>query len=173
MRALFSKPEILRSFVFGVEDSLVSTVGLVSGIAIVGSTRPVILVTGVILVFVEAFSMAVGDLLSDNAVREMRAKDEMPLRKSLTQALVMFFSYLLSGSLVLLPYLFVVPGSALPLSIIISLVLLFLLGALGANISNISIMKNGFTMTIIGGAAILIGMSAGIAVQYVTGAKIL
>lgn len=169
MWAPFSKPEILRSFVFGVEDSVVSTVGLVSGIAVVGSTRPVILITGVILVFVEAFSMATGDLLSDNAVREMRAKGEMPLAKSLAQALVMFFSYLLSGFLVLSPYVFLVPTRALVVSIIVSLAVLFALGVFGGAVSNIPVIKNGAMMAVIGGIAIVIGMSAGVAIQYLTG----
>lgn len=169
MLVFFSKPEILRSFVFGVEDSVVSTVGLVSGIAVVGSARPVILITGIILIFVEAFSMATGDLLSDNAVREMRAKEETSLGKSLAQSLVMFFSYLLSGFAVLLPYFFLSPEAALPVSIFISLVLLFALGAFGGAMSKISVIRNGLTMSLIGGAAIVIGMGAGIFIQYLTG----
>jgi len=47
----------LRNFVFGVEDSIVSTVGLVSGIAIAGLPKTEILLTGAVLIFVEAFSM--------------------------------------------------------------------------------------------------------------------
>lgn len=166
----FFKPDVLRSFVFGVEDSLVSTVGMISGIAIVGSTRPVIILTGVILIFVEAFSMAVGDLVSDNAVRELKSKSETPLSASLTQSLVMFFSYLVSGFCVLAPYLVLPPGTALPLSIGISLALLFALGAFGARLANISLIKNGMTMAAVGGAAIVIGMIAGTVVQYFTGA---
>ena len=53
----------LRAFVFGVEDSLASTVGLLSGIAIAGAGRETILMTGIVLIFVEAFSMAIGDFL--------------------------------------------------------------------------------------------------------------
>lgn len=172
MQKLF-KPGILRSFVFGVEDSLVSTVGLVSGIAIVGSSRPAILITGITLIFVEAFSMAVGELVSDNAVREVRTGSETSLLLSLKQSLVMFFSYIFSGFVVLVPYLFLQPLSALPLSISISIVCLFSLGAFGAHLARISILKNGFTMTIIGGAAILIGMGAGTLVESLTGAGLL
>ena len=45
--------EYLRAFVFGVEDSVASTVGLLSGIAIAGVARETILLTGAILILVE------------------------------------------------------------------------------------------------------------------------
>jgi VIT1/CCC1 family predicted Fe2+/Mn2+ transporter len=54
-----SKTIYLRNFIFGVEDSLVSTVGLLSGVAVAGVASRTILLTGVVLIFVEAFSMAV------------------------------------------------------------------------------------------------------------------
>lgn len=163
------QPNVFRSFVFGVEDSVVSTVGLISGIAIVGSSRPAILLVGTILIFVEAFSMAVGELMSDNAVRELRTEEETPLGKSLTQALVMFFSYLVSGFVVLLPYILFSSSVALAVSIVVSLALLFALGAFGGKLARISIFKNGLTMAVIGGAAILIGMIAGIVIEKLTG----
>ena len=46
----------IRNFVFGVEDSLASTVGLLSGIATAGVNASTIVVTGAVLIFVEAFS---------------------------------------------------------------------------------------------------------------------
>ncbi len=162
-------PGYMRSFVFGVEDSVVSTVGLVSGIAFVGTGRSIILVTGFILVFVEAFSMAVGDLVSDNTVREIKTHHETPLMKSLAPAVVMFFSYLFSGFAVLIPYVVFSPESALPISIVLSLLLLFALGLLGGKLSGTSLMRNGFTMASVGGVAILIGIGAGYLLEVLTG----
>lgn len=159
----------MRSFVFGVEDSVVSTVGLVSGIASVGTGRSVILVTGFILVFVEAFSMAVGDLVSDNTVREIKTHHETPLRKSFAPAVVMFVSYLASGFVVLIPYVLFSPEAALPVSIAVSLILLFALGLLGGKLSGTSLLRNGFTMASVGGVAILIGMGAGYLLEMMAG----
>jgi VIT1/CCC1 family predicted Fe2+/Mn2+ transporter len=99
----------------------------------------------------------------------MHTKVETPLGKSLAQALVMFFSYLFSGFLVLAPYMFLSPQPALVLSIVVSVILLFTLGAFGASLSGISIMRNGLTMSIVGGAAIVIGMVAGVTIHYLTG----
>jgi hypothetical protein len=43
----------LRNFIFGVEDSLVSTVGLLAGVAAGGVSSAAILTTGLVLIVVE------------------------------------------------------------------------------------------------------------------------
>ena len=48
-----------------MEDSLVSTVGLLSGVAVANVPMTTILLTGLILIFVEAISMAAGSFLSE------------------------------------------------------------------------------------------------------------
>lgn len=54
----------VRNITFGIADSLVSTVGLLSGIDIIGASHATVISTGLIYAFVEAFSMAVGSFLS-------------------------------------------------------------------------------------------------------------
>ena len=56
----------VRSFAFGVEDGLVSTVGLLAGVSTADVSRRDILITGAILIVVEAFSMATGSFLSES-----------------------------------------------------------------------------------------------------------
>ena len=80
---------IIRNFTFGVEDSLVSTVGLLAGIALAGVGRETIVVTGLVLIFVEAFSMGVGSLLSEQSVEEYESSKEVSLAKPGIAALVM------------------------------------------------------------------------------------
>jgi VIT1/CCC1 family predicted Fe2+/Mn2+ transporter len=164
---------LMRSFVFGVEDSVVSTAGLVSGIAAIGTGRGIILATGCILIFVEAFSMAVGDMVSDNEVNEIRLHGETPLSKSFAPAIVMFVSYLFSGFIVLVPYVLFTPSVAMLVSIPLSLVLLFGLGAFGGRLSGTSLVRNGFTMASVGGVAILIGVLAGYIIQSLAGTAVL
>lgn len=166
MEPRLSASDKLRSFVFGVEDSLVSTVGLVSGVASAGLDKGTILLTGTILIFVEAFSMAVGSLLSENSAHEFRTQTEIPLRKSFVSASIMFFSYFLSGFIVIAPYLiFVSTASAFMYSIAISLGALFILGGISARFSGLSVIKKGITMTCVGGLAIAIGIIVGSIVQ--------
>lgn len=70
---------IIRNFVFGVEDSLVSTVGLLAGIAFAGVEAKTVVLTGAVLIFVEAFSMGVGSLLSEQSVEQYEEKKEVSL----------------------------------------------------------------------------------------------
>lgn len=154
-------PDVIRNFVFGVEDSLVSTVGLISGIAAAGSSKTAILLAGVILVFVEAFSMAAGSLLSDNSADEFSEKSSISIFRSMTGALVMFLSYFVSGFLVLAPYMLLEPQTALPISIVISLLALFGLGAFSAKLIGNSVFKKAFTMALVGGLAIILGIVVG------------
>lgn len=61
----------IREVVFGLEDSLVSTLGTVSGVA-VGSGEPyVVVLSGVVLVFVEALSMSAGSYLSSKSTKQL------------------------------------------------------------------------------------------------------
>lgn len=151
----------VRSFAFGVEDSLVSTVGLLSGIAIVGMESGAILITGMVLIFVEAFSMAVGSFLSEHLAEDYARQAEMPLRHSLFSGVVMFLSYFVFGLIPLFPYAIMPVASALWTSILLSLAALFLLGVIGAKMSHISIIRNSLRTLVIGGIAIVIGVIVG------------
>jgi len=151
----------LRNFVFGVEDSLVSTAGLLSGIAITGMPRNSIFVAGIVLIFVEAFSMAVGSFLSERSAAEYIEKKEVSASDSVLDGIIMFFSYFISGFIPLFPYIIMNTENAFWFSIVLSLIALFLLGVVGAKISGRNIFKSGFRMAIIGGIAIGVGITVG------------
>ena len=151
----------VRNFVFGVEDSLVSTVGLLSGVAAGGVAGQTIILTGVVLIFVEAFSMGVGSLLSDNSSKEFKEQTGVPLGRSFWPGVVMFISYFVSGFIPLLPYLLWPVAQALPWSIIFSLVALFLLGTISGRMSGTRIVYGGAKVMVIGGVAILLGVLVG------------
>ncbi|MFH1170887.1 MAG: VIT1/CCC1 transporter family protein [Candidatus Vogelbacteria bacterium] len=159
--------ESVRNIVFGIEDSLVSTVGLISGVAFAGVPRLTLVLTGVILIFVEAFSMAVGSLLSDNSVREFKNQTDVPISKSIKSAAIMFVSYFVVGFAVIVPYFLINDSRALLISILISVIFLFVLGVFSGKMSRGSPIKKGFSMVIIGGGAIFIGMTVGALVNSV------
>ena len=151
----------IRNFVFGVEDSLVSTVGLLSGIAIAGVGAQTILLTGMVLVFVEAFSMGVGSFLSEESAEEYLRKSDGISRFPITAGAIMFTSYLIAGFVPLLPYAFLEPVFALWISVLLSLGALFLLGVGGAAASGTSRMRSGVRMFLLGGVAIVVGVTVG------------
>ena len=151
----------IRSFVFGVEDSLVSTAGLLSGVAIADVPRSTIILTGLVLIFVEAFSMGVGSFLSEHSAEEYEQQGDTLSRHSIKSALIMFGSYFVSGFIPLLPYALLGAGTAFGVSVALSLTALFLLGVIRAKISNLQLVKHGLQMLVIGGIAILLGVAVG------------
>lgn len=152
-----------KNFIFGVEDSLVSTVGLLSGISVAGSDKSTIVLAGIVLIFVEAFSMGVGSFLSESAAEEyLRVKNS---RLSVPASLIMFVSYFTAGFIPLSPYIFLENGLAFPVSILFSFVSLFILGIVSGNIFKINKLKQGVRMLVIGGIAILVGVIVGTLVQ--------
>ncbi len=154
-------PDSVRSLIFGVEDSLVSTVGLISGIAVTGAMRSSVLLTGFILITVEAFSMAVGVFLSDNTAEEFRTQSTVSFSKSFGPASIMFVSYFVAGIVILLPYIFAPDRYVFGMSILISLITLFVLGFLSASVSHVPKIKRGIIMMTIGGFAIVVGIIVG------------
>lgn len=151
----------IRSFTFGVEDSLISTVGLLSGIAAGRVDRLTIVLTGLVLVFVEAFSMAIGALLSEQSAQEYLRHKEVPLSRALGTAAIMFTSYLLAGLVPLSPYIFFFSGLAFWLSIGLSLLALALLGIASARLFHCNIGHRTGEMIILGLLAIAVGIIVG------------
>lgn len=154
----------LRSFTFGVEDSLVSTVGLLSGVAVADVERSTLLLTGVVLIFVEAFSMAVGSLVSENAAEEYLKRAEQPIRASLGIGILMFISYFVTGFIPLLPYVLLQNGMAFWVSIVASCAALFALGVFNSSLEQAKASRqlfHGFQMATIGGLAIAVGVIVG------------
>lgn len=151
----------VRNIVFGISDSLVSTVGLLSGIDVSGTSRQVIILTGVVYAFVEAFSMAVGSFLSEQSTEEYDIKGEVSDGKPFVAGIVMFVSFILASFIPIVPYLFAGLAGALWLSIALSIVALFVVGLVSARIVRVSVLKHAVKMALLGGAAIVIGVVVG------------
>jgi len=146
--------DYLRNLIFGVEDALVSTAGVVFGVASSGKYTPSqTILTGLIVVAVEALSMGVGSYLSEESVHEVEKKHT---DNPVVGALIMFFSYLLAGTAAVAPYALMAPSTAKYASAAISIVLLFLLGLLPKRS-----LRDGLRMVIVAGLAIAIGYAIG------------
>ena len=152
---------VFHEIVFGIEDSLVSTVGLLSGVVASGAETKVIVTTGLILIFVEAFSMGMGSILADNSTRQVASHKEVPLSDSVLAGSSMFFAYILAGLVPWSPYLLFDRGDAFIVSVVGSIFALFLLGAVQGRIARIHIFKQGIQMAALGGLAILLGVTVG------------
>ena len=61
----------IREFVFGIQDGLISTVGLLAGVQGAIENNVVVIITGLTAMFSGAISMAAGSYLSSNAQKEI------------------------------------------------------------------------------------------------------
>ena len=155
------KATFIRNFIFGVEDSLVSTVGLVSGVAVAGVDKTTILLTGLVLIVVEALSMGVGSLLSESSTQELVFRKRSSLRLPVVGGLIMFVSYFVAGFIPLAPYALLDVAHAFPLSIAMSVLTLFLLGYVSARVLKGKPLRSGLRMLVLGGLAIGAGALIG------------
>jgi len=157
----------LRSIIFGISDSLVSTVGLLAGIDVAGTSRQTILLTGIVYAFVEAFSMAVGSFLSEQSAEEYEVKGEAVGTGPFTAGVAMFVSFILASFIPIVPYLIFGLSTALWCSVGFSLIALFIVGMVSAKIVKVNILSNALKMMLLGGAAIVIGVIVGKFVKVV------
>lgn len=151
----------VRAIVFGMTDALVSTVGLLAGVSTAGASHSLVVVTGVVYAIVEAFSMAMGNYLAEETGEEYDAGREVKGMKPLLVALVMFVTSALVALIPIAPYILLDGPVALVVSVALSVVALFVAGALGARAAGVSMLSHGVRMAALGGAAILIGIVVG------------
>ncbi len=218
--------ENVRDVVFGLEDSLVSTLGTVTGVAIASHSSFYVVLTGTILVCVEAVSMAAGSYLSSQSAKDLyneRAKqdharvlhewvsDEESLSELFTRkgfsknevafvvaaigrerklwlkevarceyryapstsstpviaAMFMGGFYLLGGFFTFAPYLFLPLETALPVTVAMTLIALFLVGVLKARLTGTNPWKSGLEMFIVSTSAAAIGYGLGVLIPMV------
>ncbi|MBI2358019.1 MAG: VIT1/CCC1 transporter family protein [Deltaproteobacteria bacterium] len=65
----------IREFVFGIQDGLISTVGLLAGVQGATESNAVVILTGLTAMFAGAVSMAAGSYLSSSAEKEIFDKE--------------------------------------------------------------------------------------------------
>lgn len=149
----------LRNFVFGAEDGLVSTVGLLSGISFAGLGSREIILSGVILIMVEAISMGAGVYISEDSEKELDPNEK---ENQLSDAVVMFFSYALIGLIPLLPYM-IFPDTRLAFywSIAVSLVALFCVGLFKGYFVHHQPLRGAIKITLIGAIVIAVAVFIG------------
>lgn len=151
----------LRNFIFGVEDSLVSTVGLLAGIAAADISRSAIITTGLVLIVVEGFSMGIGSFLTEETTEEMSGQ-KIRTRSSIEGGITMLISYCLAGLLPLAPYAFFSGRFAVNLSIALSLLGLILLGyGTSRYYHKGRPWVRAFKMFLLGGSAVMVGVMIG------------
>lgn len=152
--------DYLRSIIFGFQDSLVSTTGVIAGVSAGTSNKELVLLAGLVTITVESLSMGAGQYMSEKSVHQMD-KTGKHTDNLYIGGMLMALSYFLGGLVPLLPIImFKLPISA-TISVVSALVGLFILGYLKAKIVKVNPIKSAIEILLLGGAATAIGLIVG------------
>ena len=154
--------DYLRSAIFGAEDGLVSTTGALAGIAAGTRDAKVVVMAGLVIVMVEALSMAAGQFLSERAVHQFDPTHRDSLAVG---AAVMFAAYAAGGSVPLLPVLVMGELWAVWIGTALAFVGLFVLGWVKGRIVHVAPGRSGLEILAIGGLATVVGLIIGLVVR--------
>ena len=153
--------EYLRSVLFGIENSLISTVGLIAGLSVGVDNNKVVVLGASVAIVIEAVAMGVGEYLSDDAVQALDKIKRHP-DNALLSGFYMMLSGSLAGLIPLSPVLVFDYPSSLFASIVAALAALFFLGYIKGKVLRTSPFKGGAKILIVGGLATGVGVVAGL-----------
>jgi len=215
----------IREFVFGIQDGLISTVGLLAGVQSATESNVVVIVTGLTAMFSGAISMATGSYLSSGAQKDifdkelvdaeklaasepyiaaeglLKALGEEGLSKEQSYrmvkvllaernvfmrtfqekvfglgsaeinqpfkaALVMGMSFIIGAIVPILPFIALGGVAALYLSVFLSAVTLFIVGAFKGHLAGQSMMLSGGKFFVVAVSAAGLGYLIGLVVQW-------
>jgi len=162
----------VREIIFGLEDGIVSTLGVLVGIAIGTGDKSLVILSGLVVIFVESLSMAAGTYLSNKSQGEIHlAQDKkIPLKRlfhkhklklPLMEAGFMGVSYIIGGLVSLSSFLLLPVSTAIIVAILTSFIFLFTIGFLKGKLAQINPTKSGLEMVLVSASASLIGFLVG------------
>ncbi|MBI2022874.1 VIT1/CCC1 transporter family protein [Candidatus Daviesbacteria bacterium] len=153
--------DYLRSLLFGFQDGLVSTTGVVVGISTGVEDKAIIILASFVAVTVEASSMAAGQYSSEKAVHQMAQNNGRHSDSLIMGAFIMFFSYLMAGMIPILPTVLFDQPLARYLAIVFAFLGLFVIGFVKGQIVNHKPLRSAIELLAIGGAATIVGVVVG------------
>jgi VIT1/CCC1 family predicted Fe2+/Mn2+ transporter len=163
----------IRDVVYGANDGVVTTFAVVAGVT-GGTLAPLtVLVLGVANLLADGLSMGVGNYLGIRSDERVREAQQLPEQEAfpVRHGLATFLAFVIAGAVPLLPYVF--SGMATNLfaaSTVLSLAVLFVVGAARALIGTGSWWANGLEMlalgVIVGAVAYYAGAVVSALVQY-------
>lgn len=145
---------------FGLQDGLVSTTGVVVGISTGVEDKAVIILASFVAVTVEASSMAAGQYSSEKAVHQLD-KTGKHTDNLVLGALIMFISYLAAGLIPIFPNVIFEPSTARIFSIIFAFIGLFVIGYIKGQLVEHKPLKSAAELFAIGAAATTVGIIVG------------
>lgn len=153
--------DYFRSLMFGLQDGLVSTTGVVVGISAGVQDKSIILLAAFVAVMVEATSMAAGQYSSEKAVHQLD-KTGKHTDNLMLGAAIMFFAYFLGGMFPIIPTIIFNQPEAQIIAVMAAFVGLFSVGYIKGKLVDHAPLRSAFELFFIGAIATIIGLAVGI-----------
>ncbi len=168
MRSLFSR--YIKDVIYGANDGIVTTFAIVAGSVGAGLSAKVVLILGFASLLADGFSMGTGNYLGSRSEKEVAEIGGEKYAKSVViPAVFTFFSFVIAGSIPLLPFALGADGS-FALAAAMTALALFLVGAFfGQLVLHRHWFTWGLEMLFVGGAAAGIAYGIGYLVGQITG----
>jgi VIT1/CCC1 family predicted Fe2+/Mn2+ transporter len=165
--AFESAQHYIRDLVYGANDGVITTFAVVAGVT-GGTLDPIaVLVLGAANLFADGLSMGVGNYLGIRSDERVREAQQLPEQEAfpVRHGLATFVAFVVAGAVPLVPYVFsIVDGTRFFWSTVLSLVVLFGVGAARSRVGTGTWWANGLEML---GLGVVVGAAA-----YYTGALV-
>lgn len=163
------KPEYLKASVYGASDGIVTTFAVVAGVVGAGLSLKTIMILGIANMMADGFSMAVGDYLGERSSLKLKISrgQKVEEQQLWITSVITFVSFVIAGTLPLLPYSVVFFGVDFPAekqflaSIIATLSAMFFVGSLRTFVTKGVWWKNGLEMLLVGSLAAFVAYFLG------------
>lgn len=146
---------------FGLQDGLVSTTGVVVGISAGVPDKSIILLAAFVAVTVEATSMAAGQYSSEKAVHQLD-KTGKHTDSLILGAAIMFFSYFAGGLFPIIPTLLFNQPEAQLIAVLSAFAGLFAVGYIKGKLVDHAPLRSAVELFFIGAVATIIGLAVGL-----------
>lgn len=148
----------------GSEGGLATTTAIIAGLMVTSTKLEAIVVTAIISFMVQGFNGSIGLFSAQRTADEIEREDSFKgYRQPAVSAFLHFAWHVLMSILVLLPVLLVPDAfKATTYSILITLTLLFMIGAFKGKIVKRNPIRDGLELVVLGSMVISVGLLAGI-----------
>jgi VIT1/CCC1 family predicted Fe2+/Mn2+ transporter len=152
----------VRELTYGGNDGIITTFAVVAGVSGGGLSLQVVLIIGAANLLADGLSMAVGNYLSIRAHESVLEAEELPEEEAspARHGIATFLAFVTAGAVPLVPYVLpAVPLDRFAMSVVLTLLTLFTVGAARALIAKVRWWRAGLEMFGLG--AIVAGVAYG------------
>lgn len=154
----------------GIEGGFAIGASIVVALSFSTADRTILLVTAIISIIVSGFNSASVKYSSEHYLDELDGREtHSPVKRYFIPALVEFLSYFAISFLTVVPLLIITHlGTAITVSVALTLSLLFAAGYWRAYMMHMPRLRDGFETMLLGAGIVVVGIISGVVIQHLS-----